>query len=503
MNHTSPARLAIAWALAAIVFLVLATANSAGYRYGASDQAFYQPAIALAANPDLFPRDRVLLAPQMELWVGDSLFGWIARAFDHDLAAVSAVVYVFTLLLLFGAGIAFARGIGATWEATAAFLILLTLRHQIARTGANSLEGYMHPRMLAFAIGVGSFACIVRQRPVESLAVTALATAVHTTTGLWFLVVAAFAAGWRIYRAGKLSASIMAAAGVLGAAALVALTAVDRFAARLVEMDPMWLDAIGDRAYLFSGEWPLEIWLVNLAYPVLLVLVYQRRRASGLARAPEGALVCGLLALVALFLISVPLTDRRVALAVQLQVNRIFWLLDVAVACYLAWWLIDGVGARWSTTVRRVALALLVGASAARGVYLIQVSPGRPLVELELPQTSWTQAMEWLRTQPSDLHVLADPQHVWRFGSSVRVAAARDTLLEAGKDPALAIYDRETARRVLARGQALAGFDSFTTSDVVSLAEEYDLDVFVDHVGRAFDFPVVYRNDEFVIYDLR
>ena len=62
MNHR---RLAIGdWRLAAattIAFIVLCTMNAAGYRYGASDQAFYIPAVLRHVNPALFPRDAPLI----------------------------------------------------------------------------------------------------------------------------------------------------------------------------------------------------------------------------------------------------------------------------------------------------------------------------------------------------------------------------------------------------------------------------------------------------------
>jgi hypothetical protein len=243
--------------------------------------------------------------------------------------------------------------------------------------------------------------------------------------------------------------------------------------------------------------------MANLAYPVVLILIYRRRRAGAATAPGEPGLVAGLLALVVLFLLSVPLTEARIALAVQLQVNRIFWLLDAVVACYVAWWLMDAIARRWSFAARAALVGVFVIASAARGAYLVNVSPGRPLVELRPAATPWMDAMTWLARQPKDWHVLADPQHVFRLGPSVRVAARRDTFFEAGKDPALAIYDREVARRVVTRAQAIADFDAFTTSDVVRLAAEYDLDVLVDRRGRSFELPLLYQNDEFFIYDLR
>ena len=43
----------------------------------------------------------------------------------------------------------------------------------------------------------------------------------------------------------------------------------------------------------------------------------------------------------------------------------------------------------------------------------------------------------------------------------------------------------------------------FTTADVRNLAARYNLDVFVDRADRQFDFPILYRNDGFIAYDLR
>ena len=49
-------------------FILLATLNSAGYRYGSSDQAFYIPAIRHQLDPSLFPRDWATLgAPVLDL----------------------------------------------------------------------------------------------------------------------------------------------------------------------------------------------------------------------------------------------------------------------------------------------------------------------------------------------------------------------------------------------------------------------------------------------------
>ena len=85
----------------------------------------------------------------------------------------------------------------------------------------------------------------------------------------------------------------------------------------------------------------------------------------------------------------------------------------------------------------------------------------------------------------------------------MRVAAERDTVVELNKDTALAMYDRTIALRTAERGQVLDRFDTFTTADVKAVAARYQLDVFVDRADRHFDFPILHRNDRFVVYDLR
>jgi hypothetical protein len=483
-------------AFGAALFAVLATANSGGYRYGASDQAFYVPAVAMSADPTLFPRDRPLFEPQMRLWLGDSVVGWLAfRA--GSLPAVFAAMYVTTVVVLFAAATAFGRGLGASWPAVAAFLALLTLKHQITRTGANSLEGYAHPRMLAFALGIAALACLVNRRRNTALVAVGLAGIVHTTTALWFGAAIVVAILWTT----PPRFLVLLAAGAAGAA-FVVLT-FTTITSRLVMMDPMWIAAIGDRSYLFSAEWPLYAWIFNLGLAGVVAVVYRRRRSLGVAVQGESGLVAGVLALVAIFLVSVPLTELRLALAVQLQVNRVFWLIDAVAAFYFAWWLTSDLGRDRKSNAAWAIVTVIVAASAARGAYLLSVAPARPAVEFDLAETPWTDAMRWIGRQPETWHVLADPQHAARFGSSVRVAALRDTLLEGGKDPALAIYDREAARRVLERANALSTFDAFTTADVRAVAARYNLDVFVARADRPFEFPILYRNDGFIAYDLR
>ena len=46
-----------------VLFVAVDTLNSGGYHYGASDQAFYIPAILDQLDPSRYPRDSALIGP--------------------------------------------------------------------------------------------------------------------------------------------------------------------------------------------------------------------------------------------------------------------------------------------------------------------------------------------------------------------------------------------------------------------------------------------------------
>ncbi len=480
-----------------LLFFALATANSGGYRYGISDQAFYEPAIRRALDPSLFPRDASLIAAQARLMGSDKIIGGTARLLHTDLPPLFLAIYALTLVMLASGAAIFVRGLGWSRWATIAFLALLTLRHRIAKTGANTLEGYMHPRQLAFALGVVALATTYRKRPWWTVGLLIGAALLHPTTALWFALFIGPAAvvmypSWRRPLIGVTSIAAIASIALL----------MGPLSSRLVIMDAAWIDAFVDKDYVFPMAWPAYAWIMNLAYVPVIALVWRQRVRAGAARPEERGLVAGAIVLLIVFLISVPLTAAHVALVVQLQVTRVFWVLDFIALAYVAWWLTSGVS-RKSFVAAAVAL-ILVAMSLGRGVYVMHTEdPSRPLVQEQLADSQWVQALDWLRTQPASWNVLADPGHAWRYGISVRVGAQRDTVIESVKDSALAMYDRDIALRVTDRSRALEHFDAFTTNDIKAAAERYDVDAVIVDKSHVLDLPVLYRNADFVIYGLR
>ena len=65
-----------------------------------------------------------------------------------------------------------------------ALLGAMTLRHAVARSGTNTLEGYFHPRQLAFGFGLLAVAAFLRGRYLLTMAGVLAAAAVHPTAAL-------------------------------------------------------------------------------------------------------------------------------------------------------------------------------------------------------------------------------------------------------------------------------------------------------------------------------
>jgi hypothetical protein len=477
-----------------------------------SDQAFYIPVVVRSLDPALFPRDASLIDAQGRLMIVDEVLAALARTAGLSLETLFLACYVVSLLVVWtGLWLIGTRVYRSPW-ALAALAAAFTMRHRIPRTSVNSLEPYFLPRVLAFGIGMLAVAALLRRRPWTAIILIALAAAVHVTTALWFAVLVGIALA---VLDSRLRRPVIAGAAV-AIVVLIAAVAAGPLRGTLTTMDATWLQAVASKDSLFPTQWPAWAWAANLGFFALLVWAHNARARRGEATAEDGALVWGAGALVALFLVTLPLVAAGVSLAVQFQISRVFWLVDLLALVYVVGAVCDPrtVKVRAATddsshagrafTARRGAIVTmgLLAFATGRGLYVMLAErPERPLFEVHLPVSPWEDAMAWLRRQPRATHVLADPGHGWKYGTSVRVSAERDVLLEEVKDSALAIYSREVAVRVVERTQAVGDFASLTAEHARELASRYDLDFLVTETD--FALPLAYRNDQFRIYSLR
>jgi len=525
----------IAAAALVVTLVLVATLNGGGYQYGAADQAFYIPAIHRHLDPALFPRDRLLIDSQDKLNVFTAILASVSRGTGLSLQSMFLAGYLAAMVALFGAVVTLGRALCTTPWAVVALGAAVTLRHRIARTGANTFESYFHPRVLAFAVGAWAIVALLRGRRLLAIVLVAAAAVVHPTTALWFIV---WVGAALLVEAPPRARRWLVAAGALAALVGAWMVSAGPLAGRLVRMDAEWVALLGAKDYVFPHQWPWWSWPLTFSYPVVILAAHRWRRKSGLAVAGERGVVAGALALFAALLAAIPLAEARVAIVVQFQVPRVLWMLDLLATSYAVWWLAEGWLARrrptpppsgavpmlgaaaerarsveWEVADRRdtagrrwhapavVVCGVMVLAAAARGVYVKWVEhPERPLVRYDLADDDWRDAMRWLARQPVSAHVLADPGHAWRHGSTVRVAAARDVLLEEVKDLSMAMYTREIAARVIERRDAVGDFATLTSERALSLARRYGLDYLV--IDRPLDLPPAYRNARFWIYAL-
>ena len=246
-----------------------------------------------------------------------------------------------TLTALYGgAVVARARRAGSPWTMTA-WLAALTLRHRIAagrrrtRSRATSIRACS-----SAASGWSASALLLHGRPWWALALAAASAALHPTTAACFVVIIGTAivvtsepkarlplggaaavvghrsSACRAWQGGGLFDLTVMDAGMAGAGGHQGLHLPDR-----VE-----LGHVGDQPARPGGA--------------------DRRRRSP-ASAPvvaapaERGVLAGCLLLVAGFLASLPLVERGVALAVQLQTSRVFWPVELLATLYGLWWLAE------------------------------------------------------------------------------------------------------------------------------------------------------------------
>jgi len=485
------------FAVSLVPFLVLATANSAGYRYGASDLAFYGPAVMLHLDPSLFPTGRAIIDAQAGLTLMDETVGTLARFTTTDFPLLFLALYLASLALLAAGAAAIGQTLYVHRASTIALLMALTLRHAIPRSGTNTLEGYFHPRQLAFAFGVIAIAAFLRDRRVASGAALAGAALLHPTTTLWFAIWLGTASLF-CYRKARWRARFLFVP-LAGACLVVWALLSGPLAGRLITMDAEWLSLIGEKEYLFPLRWPLSAWVMNLGYVAIIVFLYNRRARAGLLHIRETALVAGAVALVVVFAICVLLSALPLALAVQLQPARVFWMLDLLTMIYVVWALADGNPRR----TRRPVVCAVVFTSLAlvRGLYVMRVEfPNRPLFEVRVPG-DWGRVMDFARSTPRETQWLADPSHAARYGTSLRMAGRRDVFVEGIKDTAIAMYDRTIALRTRRRLDEVRDFPNISPQRAAELAEAYGLNYLI--VERDLSLPRVFASGDLRVYRLR
>jgi hypothetical protein len=86
------------------------------------------------------------------------------------------------------------------------------------------------------------------------------------------------------------------------------------------------------------------------------------------------------------------------------------------------------------------------------------------------------------------------------YGTSVRVAGERDVFVEAVKDTAIGMYDRDIAVRTTRRLAAVPDFTKLTASEAQKLGAEFHLNFIVTE--EPLDLPLAFESGAIRVYRL-
>ena len=97
-----------------------------------------------------------MIGAQGRYFLLDELMGGVARLTGAPVPWLFLAAQGLTLATLFGGAWWLGRAVLTSPWALAGWIAALTLRHRIAKTGVNTLEGYFHPRVLVCGLGLMS-----------------------------------------------------------------------------------------------------------------------------------------------------------------------------------------------------------------------------------------------------------------------------------------------------------------------------------------------------------
>ena len=210
------------------------------------------------------------------------------RLTGASLPAISAVLYTLSLMLVALGTWTVGRVLFRTTWGTIALLAAMTLRHAIARSGTNTIEGYFQPRQIAFGLGLIAVGAFLEGRLLLAAALVAAGAIFHPTAALWFAV-------WLSAAALCLPGRPRRVSWRRECAVLLGLWGVTAgpLAGRISTMDAEWLGTLAGKEYLFPLQWPAYAWALNLGYLAIILAVHRVRSRERLMSERERALAFG------------------------------------------------------------------------------------------------------------------------------------------------------------------------------------------------------------------
>lgn len=432
-----------------------------GYHFGVQDQFVYVPAIKHHLNLALYPGDTEIFQAQTRWMLWDNAVALSIRVTRLPVEWAIFLWHWLSIYLLLLGCLQVARRCfverAAQWAAVAAVAAMLLLA-----AGGSLLflaDPYLHPRTLATAFLLLSFAATLDRKWIAAAAWLALAGAMHPSLALIGALHLLFQA-----------APARVALGVVGVALAAGLLTGGVGAER-----EAWREALESRWFLFPLRWPWFAWLGAIV-PLGLLLWWSRAdepRVTTALRSASGKLVfSGATGVAVAFAIAlIPRLERWVSLE-SMRVLHLLTLLTVLL----------GGGLLGQHVLRRRPLRWLLLFVPLCGVMFYfqrQLYPGSPHIEWPGRATgnAWVEAFQWVRhNTPPNARFALDPQYQEIRGEDFhdfRAIAERPALMNYSKDRAVAANFPALAPLWREQMRDLQNWKDMTRGDFLRLHERY------------------------------
>ncbi len=456
---------------AMLLLLTLAALLIHGYHVGIEDQGIYLPAVKQHLQPQLYPRDTELFAPQTRPTLFDEAVALSSRWMRLPLEATMLLWQLVSIYLILWGCLRIARRCFASpqahWAAVALVAALLTIG--VTGTGLYLVDEYLHPRAPATALLLLMLVDVLDRKLWRAPVWICLAALLHIQMAFYAILLAIFFLFPERWLPAKIRTADAGAFALLLAFPLATL---------FEKGSDAWLEAARSRSSHYLLRWEWYEWL-GIFGPMIFFWWYTRigrqQNFPRLAFLSRRLLLFAVFIFIAACITTIPPALERLT---PYQPMRGFHLV------YLFLVLFSG-GLLGEFVLRRSAVRwLLLFVPLALGMFYGQRQLYPASSHIELPgaaaRNPWLQAFAWVRQNtPANAYFAIDPNYLDAPGvdfHGFRALAERSVMADAIKDSGVVLLFPAIADRWRNEVHARANWKQFRRSDFEKLHSDFGVD---------------------------
>jgi hypothetical protein len=454
-----------------LLVVTLAALLINGYHVGIEDQGIYLPAIKQHLQPELYPHDTDLFAPQTRPTLFDEAVAGSSKLTHLSLETTMLVWQLASIYLTLWCCLKIARRLfrtpGAHWSAV--MMVAATLTLGVTGTGLTLVDEYLHPRAPATALLLLMLIDVLDRKLWRAPIWVALAALLHIQMTFYAVLLAAFFLFPERWLPRKIHATEPTAPALLLNFPLLTL---------FQKGSDAWLEAARTRSSHYLLRWSWYEWL-GIFGP--MVLLWWFARIGGRQNLPRLTFVSRRLLLFAVFIflaacvVTIPPAFERLTPYQPMRGFHLVYLFSVLfVGGLLGEFLLRRRVVRWMILFVPLALAMFFG---QRHLYAASSHIEWPGARSRNP---YLEACQWVRQHtPVDAYFAIDPKYmetpiVDQHG--FRALAERSVMADYIKDSGVVLLFPAIAERWRTEVHARWDWDKFQRSDFERLHRDFGVD---------------------------